>query len=42
MMKNYKEELIKEIQQIDDEDVLKFLYKFLVEFKRENRNLSEV
>ena len=41
MMKNYKEELIKEIQQIDDEVLLKFLYKFLVEFKRENKNFTE-
>lgn len=35
MMKNYKEELIKEIQQIDDEVLLKFLYIFVADLKKE-------
>lgn len=35
MMKNYKEELIKEIQQIDDEVLLKFLYIFVNDLKKE-------
>lgn len=35
MMKNYKEELLKEIQQIDDEVLLKFLYIFVNDLKKE-------
>ena len=35
MMKNYKEELLKEIQQIDDEVLLKFLYIFITDLKKE-------
>lgn len=36
MKKNYKELLLEEIKNIDDETVLRFLYIFIKEFKEQS------